>query len=339
VPSGRRVVRMPTARTEMNPANMSSSVPEYSPFSGSNRRRPPPLKPPPSIDRPTPFGGLKPMPMSNGPALPGSNKTSARSPTPVNVKDTGPIPPEMPAPTSSRTLGLGSAGTPSLKSTSSIEAGPIDRCGCTTTSNEPLPPNRMPSRPHWSPRGRPISVLPLPIRNRRNPSPSPGSKTNLKPFRSEASTIDHAPFVKSALRSTDADESSSRDAVGSPRSTVGAPGVKSKPIPMPAGGGGVADANGYTTVERPGENTRPNCAALVPARSRSFTFEWSFSSSGSSGAKRGSRTMPGSAVPMAGSACIHTAPCTGFPARCHEKNGRARDNGGLAPKSASGRPM
>ena len=70
VPSGILVLRMPSARTEIVPWNMSSSPPVYSPLSVSSTRKPPPAKPPPSIARPMPLGGLKPSATSNGPAFP-----------------------------------------------------------------------------------------------------------------------------------------------------------------------------------------------------------------------------------------------------------------------------
>ena len=72
-PSGIFVLMMPMALTENRPWKSSSSAPAYSPRSASNRRKPPPLKPPASSERPTPFGGLKATSRSAGPRLPGRN--------------------------------------------------------------------------------------------------------------------------------------------------------------------------------------------------------------------------------------------------------------------------
>ena len=68
-PSAVLVLMRPIARTARVSLNVSSRPPEYSPFSASNLRKPPPVKPPASMASPAPSGGLNPSDRFEGPGV------------------------------------------------------------------------------------------------------------------------------------------------------------------------------------------------------------------------------------------------------------------------------
>ncbi len=171
LPSGIRVLIRPIALRSTNPANFSSSAPEYSPRAGSADRKPPPEITPVSTERPIPVGGLNSKPMSSGPRLPPSrNRDLTITPTRSTAALTGPSSALKAAEISSGTEP--SAPIPALRYSVVTSIGPSSRWVGIARSSEPLPSSRSPPDGDQSARSsKSDSIRPPPVILLMKPSP------------------------------------------------------------------------------------------------------------------------------------------------------------------------
>ena len=161
-------------------------------------------------------------------------------------------------------------GAATLIVTSSTRTGPSCRCGCSATSNAALPLKRMPCVPvHSTPSGTSIAVLSAEDLAQEAVA-LPRIEDDLEPLQLRSERARPRAAVERGREIQRCAANSSRDqGIAEQHRRLG---VKSKPTPSPAEGGGVAGASGYRTAISFGRSAMPKSALLVPARIRIFTF-------------------------------------------------------------------
>ena len=155
------------------------------------------------------------------------------------TKATGPSSPDRPTLADRAKSAERSGGTKRRRAISLTASGPSRRLGWTATSKASLPLKCRPSRrDHSMLSGISMRLSPSPINDRRKESLSPPASTNASPLSCALSKTSKAPALDFVPKSMDAPWNSRRVAAGAPNSNVGVAGVKSKPMPIPAAGGG-----------------------------------------------------------------------------------------------------
>jgi len=139
-PSGIFVLMIAMAETCIVSSIDNCRAPAYSPLSGSNKMKPPPFTIPASIERPTPFGGRKPISNCTGPRLPllpAGNEKIALAPISCIATSIGP---NLPVRLAARPIGIFPLSGFILRLNPSNVIGPNCICKGRFISKALLPP-------------------------------------------------------------------------------------------------------------------------------------------------------------------------------------------------------